>query len=81
MVKALTFSNVFGSLAFSVAIGAMVFFSIFSPYGLRSSTTVFGREQKYRFPVSEIPKKVAILIIFTVCILSLISFGFFIYGM
>ncbi|GEM_PF-6275464 len=33
MVKALTFSNVFGLLAFSVAIGAMVFFSIFSPYG------------------------------------------------
>ncbi len=79
--EAITFSNVFGSLAFSVAASSIAFFSIFSPYGMRSHTTVFGRAQKYRHPVAEIPTKIALKILAVIVACCFISFIFYVYGM
>jgi accessory gene regulator protein AgrB len=80
-IEELTFSNFFGWLAFSIATGAIAFFAIFAPYGFRSHTTVFGRRQKYKQPVPEIPGKIAGQILIVVVVCCAISFGFNIYGM
>jgi hypothetical protein len=78
-IEVLTLSNFFGWLAFSIATGAIAFFAIFSPYGVRSHTTVFGRRQKYRHPVSKIPGKIAGPILIAVVVCCAVSFGFYIY--
>ena len=78
--EVLTFSNFFGWLAFSVATGSMVFFAIFAPYGLRTHTTVFGRKQKYRSPLPEIPVKVSGLNLISVIVCCATSFGFYTNG-
>lgn len=75
-----TFSNAFGWLGFSIAIGSLSYFMVFAPYGLRTHTTVFGRRQKYRRPVAEIPGKIAGLILCLVVICLAISFGFYTYA-
>tara|TARA_R100000005_G_C4972843_1_gene185208 strand:- start:111 stop:416 length:306 start_codon:yes stop_codon:yes gene_type:complete len=75
-----TVSNIFGWLGFSIATGSIGYFMIFAPYGLRTHTTVFGRRQKYRHPVAEIPPKVAGVILFFVALCLGISFGCFTYG-
>ncbi|WP_157960526.1 hypothetical protein [Marinimicrobium alkaliphilum] len=79
-IEVVTPSNFFGWLAFSIATGAIAFFAIFSPYGVRSHTTVFGRRQKYRHPVSNIPGKIAGQILIAVVVCCAISFGFYAYG-
>ncbi|MFC4876646.1 hypothetical protein [Microbulbifer halophilus] len=79
-IEKLTFSNFFGWLAFSVATGAMAYFAVFSPYGSRSHTTVFGRRQKYRHPVPEIPGKIAAKILGLVVVCCAVSFSFYVYG-
>lgn len=70
-------SNIFGWLAFSIAIGSMIFFVMFAPYGMQHSTTVFGREQRYKSPVPIIPAKVACGILATVAASLITSFGFY----
>ncbi len=75
-----TLSNIFGWLAFSIATGAIAFFAVFAPYGMRSHTIVFGRRQRYRRPVPEIPGRVAGLILIAVIACCSLSFGFYVYG-
>ena len=79
-IHEVTVSNTFGWLAFSIAVGSMLYFMAFSPYGLRTHTTVFGRIQKYRYPVSEIPPKVVGIILVPVIICLSLSFGFYAYA-
>ncbi|WP_444899332.1 hypothetical protein ACJJIX_08460 [Microbulbifer sp. VAAC004] len=72
--ETLTVSSVFGWLAYSIAIGSMIFFVMFAPYGKQSSFTVFGREQRYRTPVPIIPMKVALSILGVIVASLTISF-------
>lgn len=79
-IEKVTVSNIFGWLAFSIAVGSMAYFMIFAPFGLRTHTTVFGRRQKYRHPVAEIPIKVVGIILVPVILCLALSFGFYAYG-
>jgi hypothetical protein len=78
-VSEVTISNIFGWLGFSIAVGSMGYFMVFAPCGLRTHITVFGRKQKYRRPVAEIPIKVVGLILVPVILYLVISFGFYAY--
>jgi hypothetical protein len=73
-------SSFFGWLGFSIAVGSIGYFIVFAPYGLRTHTTVFGRRQKYRHPVAEIPAKVVGLILVPVILCLAISFGVYVYA-
>lgn len=79
-IDEVTVSNTFGWLGFSIAVGSVAYFMVFAPYGLRTHTTVFGRRQKYRHPVAEIPPKVAGLILIPVILCLAVSFGFYTYA-
>lgn len=79
-ISEVTISNAFGWLGFSIAVGSMGYFMVFAPYGLRTHTTVFGRRQKYRHPVAEIPAKVVGLILVPVIVCLALSFGFYAYA-
>jgi len=75
-INEITVSNSFGWLGFSIAVGSMGYFMVFAPYGLRTHTTVFGRQQKYRHPVAEVPAKAAGLILGSTIFCLALSFGF-----
>lgn len=76
----ITASDVFGWLGFSIAAGSVVYFMIFAPYGLKTHTTVFGKEREYRSPVADIPVRVAARILGSVLLCLLVSFGFYVYA-
>mgnify|MGYP000138457462 CR=1 FL=1 len=79
-IENVTVSNIFGWLAFSIAVGSMAYFMVFAPFGLRTHAAVFGRRQKYRHPVAEIPIKVVGLILVPVILCLALSFGFYAYA-
>jgi len=79
-VEVLTASSFFGFFAFSVASGAIAFFAISSPFGTRTHIQVFGRQQRYLFPASDIPIKAAMLVLSVVILCCALSFGFYVYG-
>ncbi|WP_413662303.1 hypothetical protein [Microbulbifer sp. CNSA002] len=79
-IEEVTVSNVFGWLAFSIAVGSTTYFMVFAPFGLRTHTEVFGRRQKYRHPVAEIPIKVVGLILVPVVLCLALSFWFYAYA-
>ncbi|MCZ0867277.1 hypothetical protein O0V09_18945 [Dasania sp. GY-19] len=79
-IEAVTVSNTFGWLGFSIAVGSIGYFMVCAPFGLRTHTTVFGRQQKYRHPVAEIPTKVVGLILVPVILCLVLSFGFYTYA-
>jgi len=78
-INEVTVSSAFGWLGFSIAVGSMSYFMLFAPYGLRTHTTVFGRLQKYKHPVAEIPAKTMGLILVSVIVCLALSFGFYAY--
>lgn len=79
-IEDVTVSSTFGWLGFSIAVGSIGYFMAFAPYGLRTHTRVFGRQQKYRHPVAEIPPKVVGLILVPVILCLALSFGFYTYA-
>ncbi len=79
-INEVTVSNAFAWLGFSIAVGSIGYFMVFAPYGLRTHTTVFGRLQKYRHPVAEVPVKAVGLILVSTIFCLVISFGFHFYA-
>ncbi|WP_338212697.1 hypothetical protein [Halopseudomonas aestusnigri] len=78
-IESISASNAFGWLGFSIAAGSITYFMLFAPYGLRTHTKVFGKEQKYKHPVAEIPLKVVGGILVPVVLCLALSFGFYAY--
>jgi archaellum biogenesis protein FlaJ (TadC family) len=76
-IEKITASNAFGCFGLSIAVGSIVYFSLFAPYGAQTHTSVFGRRQKHLRPVAIIPSKVVVLIFIPVILCLAFSFGFY----
>ena len=75
-------SGILGTLAISIAIGAVVYFYFNAPQGKRKTETAFGITGEYRQPVygTIIPMKTAIYVLGAVISSCLLGFLLYIYG-
>lgn len=80
LIEDITPSNSIAWLAFSIATGSMFFFGVFSPFGATNQGKLFGRDIRYKQPVSVIPTGIIIRIIGCVILLCILSFLLYIYG-
>ena len=74
-------AGLFGTLAYTTALTGFLFFSFFSPWGMKSHATLFGREYRYRTPVAYIPIRVFCTILVSILVLCTLAFGFYANGL